>query len=305
MTDRRFRFGVVVERAASAEDWAETARIVESMGYSTLLAPDHLDSELAPSAALMAAADATTELRIGSFVFNNDLRHPVIAAREAATLDFLSGGRFELGLGAGRLASDCEPIGRSFDPAGQRVQRLEEAVTIVKSFCSSDTLDFSGRHYSVTGLKRRPAPVQLPHPPILIGGGGKRMLSLAARHADIVGVAPQAKAGTTGFLPKEGARSSFEQKIAWVKNQAGPRYAELEINVLLGMVAVTDSEGRPEPRANALREIAQGPLGAVGSVAQVADQLRERRDQFDISYICVFHKKMTEFAPIVERLAGT
>src|SRR5919198_2200462 len=183
-----FRFGVTVGRANSRAEWAEKARKLEDLGYSTLTVPDHLADLLAPMPALLSAAAATTRLRVGTNVLNNDFRHPILVAREAATVDLLTEGRLQLGLGAGHMQSEYDQAGLGFDVGGTRVERLAEAVAIVKGLLKGEEVTFAGRHYRVTGHTIYPLPVQRPHPPILIGGNTTRLLTLAAKEADIVGV---------------------------------------------------------------------------------------------------------------------
>src|SRR6266568_8001917 len=185
---RPFRFGVITESAPSREHWTTLVRRAEELGYATFLLADHYVNEFPPLVALMAAADATKTLRVGSFVFDNDFRHPALLAKEIATLDLLSGGRFELGIGAGWHRPEYEQTGLPFESAGVRISRLEEALRIIKGFLTEETVTFAGSHYTVTGLKAFPKPLQRPHPPIFIGGGGKRLLALAGREADIVGL---------------------------------------------------------------------------------------------------------------------
>src|SRR2546428_1826024 len=183
-----FRFGVQEHSAPSAKAWRDTARRVESLGYKALYLPDHFGHQLGPIAALLAAADATTTLRVGSLVFDNDYRHPVVLAKEAATLDLLSDGRLDLGIGAGWMVSDYEQAGIPFDSPGIRIERLAEAIAIIKKFFAGGEFSFQGKHYSINGIEGAPSPVQKPHPPLLLGGGGRKMLQLAAREADIVHV---------------------------------------------------------------------------------------------------------------------
>src|SRR6266852_3818312 len=183
-----FRFGVNVGRAGSRAEWVEKARKIEDLGYGTLTVPDHLADLFAPMPAVLSAADATKHLRVGTNVLNNDLRHPVLVAREAATVDLLTDGRLQLGLGAGSLRSEYDQAGLGFDPGGTRVERLAEAVTIIKGLLKGEQVTFTGRHYRVAGHSIAPLPVQKPHPPILIGGNGPNLLTLAAREADIVGL---------------------------------------------------------------------------------------------------------------------
>ena len=184
---RPFRFGVNMRTVASAAGWADRARTLEALGYSTLCLPDHLAPMLSPLPALAVAAAATRRLRVGTMVLNNDFRHPTVLAREAATLDLLSDGRLELGIGAGHMKSEYDEAGLSFDRGGVRVARLSEAVLVLKRLFDGEPVTFDGRHYRVTGHTIHPRPVQRPRPPIFIGGNGPRLLTLAAAEADIVG----------------------------------------------------------------------------------------------------------------------
>jgi len=165
-----FRFGVNVRDGKSRAEWQDKAREIEGLGYSVLLVPDHLAAMLATIPAVMSAADATKSLRVGTNVLNNDLRHPVLLAREAATIDMLTDGRLELGLGAGYMRTEYDQAGLRFDRGGIRVERLAEAVPIIKGLLGGAEVNFAGRHYRVTGHTIHPLPVQRPHPPIIIGG---------------------------------------------------------------------------------------------------------------------------------------
>ncbi len=196
--DRRFRFGAQLSFAGTREEWVAKARRVEELGYSTLCVPDHFDDQLAPMPALTAAAAATTNLRVGTLVLDNDYRHPILTAKEAATVDLLSGGRLELGLGAGWLRSDYEQSGIALDPPSVRIDRLEEALAVVKGLLAGGKFSFCGRHYTVTNHPGTPLSVQRPRPPILVGGGGRRILALAGREADIVSVNFDLSSGAIG-----------------------------------------------------------------------------------------------------------
>ena len=218
-----FRFAAQLSTApdATARTWADQARKVEDLGFSTLLMPDHFGDQLAPVPAMMAAADATTHLRIGTLVFDNDYRHPLVLAKEAATLDLLSDGRLELGLGAGWMRSDYEQSGITYDAASVRVDRFEEAVAIVTGLLeSAGPFSFTGEHYTVTDHTPTPRPVQHPRPPIIIGGGGRRVLSIAGRHAEIVSINVNLKAGTGG---PEAAPNASPTRLARRSNGCGPR----------------------------------------------------------------------------------
>ena len=197
---RPFRFGVGPGAIAlgSAGTWRDFARRIEDLGYATLSVGDHLVGGHGPVAAIAAAAEATTRLRVGALTFCNDYRHPVVLAQEAATLDLLSDGRLELGIGAGWMRADYERAGIPLDPAGERVERLAEAITVIKGCFAGEPLTFDGAHYRIDGHVGRPAPVQRPHPPILVGGAGPKVLTLAARKADIVGLNVNLRAGHLG-----------------------------------------------------------------------------------------------------------
>src|SRR3954454_18343105 len=188
---RKFRFGVQLMNAKDGTDWAEQARRAEALGYSTLFLPDHFGDQLAPLPAMMAAADATMTLRVGALVHDNDYKHPVVLAKEVATVDLLSGGRVEFGIGAGWMTTDYEQSGIPKDRDGVRIAKMVEALDIYRGLWAPGPFSFKGEHYTIDGLDGPPKPVQQPHPPILIGGGGPKVLRIAAQHADIVGINPK------------------------------------------------------------------------------------------------------------------
>ena len=229
---RPFRFGVQAAAPPPGTSWPELARTVEGLGYSTLTVSDHLDDQYAITPALMAAADATTVLRVGSLTYCNDYRHPVVLAKEAATLDLLSGGRLELGLGAGWMTTDYAQSGIGLDPPGARIERLAEALDIVTGLWSDSPCTVEGRHYAVRGLVGHPKPVQQPGPPILVGGGGRRLLTLAARRADIIGLNIALGAGR---IDESAGPSATDQatrdKIGWIRDAAGDRFDQIELHV--------------------------------------------------------------------------
>ena len=169
---RPFRFGVQLGGPADAAGWVEQARRIEDLGYSTVTMPDHFTDQLAPMPALSAAAAVTTTLRIGALVFDNDYKHPAVLAKELATQDVLSGGRVEIGLGAGWMETDYRSIGMAYDRPGVRIDRFEEGIAVIKGAMADGPFSFAGRHYTITDYDGRPKPVQRPHPPLLIGGGG-------------------------------------------------------------------------------------------------------------------------------------
>jgi probable F420-dependent oxidoreductase len=306
-----FRFGVQEHSALSAKAWRDRARLVEALGYQVLYLPDHFGEQLAPIAALMSAADATNTLRVGSLVFDNDYRHPVVLAKEVATLDLLSDGRFDFGLGAGWLASDYAQAGIPYDSPGVRIERMEEGLKIIKGLLAGGTFSFTGRHYKITDLEGWPLPVQKPHPPVVIGGGGRRMLSLAAREADIVNVNFDLREGR---VSRRTARSGFAdvtvEKLAWIKEAAGERFEHLELGAWVFMANVT--EGRKDVAAALAtgfgaeaRDVLEMPHFLIGTVDELVDDLRDRRERYGFSFVVVPGDAAEAFAPVVERLTGT
>lgn len=306
----RFRFGVQHSRAASGEEWAARARKIEDLGYATLLIPDHFDDQLAPMPAMMAAAAATTTLRVGGLVLDNDYKHPVVHAKELATVDVLSGGRLEIGIGAGWMESDYRGAGMSYDAPGARIARFKEAVRIIKGLMSEEPLAFEGKHYNVH-MNGTPKPIQKPHPPLLIGGGGRRVLQFAAREADIVGVNFALTEGVVNAAVLEtGSVEATKQKIAWIREAAGPRFDEIELNVTVFGAFVTDDRAslaeRLAPRFGVSpAEIGVAPHLLIGNVDQIAEDLRRRREEFGFSYVVISGDAFEALAPVVRRLAGT
>jgi probable F420-dependent oxidoreductase len=311
--DRRFRFGVMAPRAESATQYRDAARHWEDVGYSTLFVPDHfVDHPLAPIPAMAMVAEATTNLRVGSLVLGNDYKHPVVLAREAATLDLLSDGRLELGIGAGWMTADYEQGGLPLDPAGIRVDRLAESVAVLKGLFGDDPFTYDGEHYQIHGLDGSPKPVQRPGPPILIGGGAMRVLSLAAREADIVGINANLRRGEAQHPDAAQSLSgaATDQKLAWVREAAGPRFDDLEIQQYAGFVLFTDDRASlAEAMAPAFgvspAMALETPIAIVGTAEQMIDDLLARRERWQMSYIVVDDNVAEQFAPIVEQLAGT
>jgi probable F420-dependent oxidoreductase len=310
---RPFRFGVNVWHAASRAEWQEKARKVEGLGYATLTVPDHLTDLIAPMPALVSAAEATKTLRVGTNVLNNDLRHPVLVAREAAAVDLLTDGRLQLGLGAGSIQSEYDQAGLSFDPGGIRVERLAEAITIIKGLLSGEQVAFAGRHYRVTGHTIAPLPVQRPHPPMLIGGNGRRLLTLAAREADIVGLSGITFRGGGAVSPDLfGWRvSGVDERVNLVREVAGAeRFGRLELNALVQRVVVTDDRRKTAEELTGRwtqltpDEILQSPYVLIGTVDQMVENLQARRERWGISYYVIFEPYLDVFAPVVARLAG-
>lgn len=310
---RSFRFGVNARGAKSLVEWRTSARKVEDLGYSVLTVPDHLTEVIAPIPALVSAAEATKHLRIGTSVLNNDLRHPVLVAREAATVDLLTEGRFELGLGAGSIRSEYDEAGLRFDRGATRVDRLAEAVTIIKGLLKGEQTTFAGQHYRVSDHAVATGPVQKPHPPILIGGNGRRRLALAAREADIVGFSGITfQAGGRSPPDLSGWRvSGVDERVQLVHETAGEeRLTRLEFNALLQRVVLTDHRQRAAEELTSrwtqltADEILQSPYVLIGTVKQMVEDVLARRQRWGISYYTVQEPYLDAFAPIVARLAG-
>jgi probable F420-dependent oxidoreductase len=308
MLQRPFRFAVFAYSARSGKEWAEKARRTEWQGYAVLVVPDHFLNELPPVPALAAAAAVTTTLRIGSIVFANDYRHPAVLAKDAATLDLLSDGRFEFGLGAGWLQKEYDRVGIRFDPAGVRIDRMVEAMQVVRGLWSEGPLDFRGEHYTIAALEGTPKPVQTPHPPMFIGGTGKRMLQVAALEADIVGLLPKTfPQGGHDWVGNTPARR--EEQVGWVREAAGERFADLELSCPIFRVIVTahgstvesDMAGQYGMTPDQMRK---SPDFLIGSIDEIVEQLIQRRERFGISYVEIDEKDATGFAPVVARLAG-
>jgi probable F420-dependent oxidoreductase len=306
-----FRFGVAAESAPSRDQWIALVRKTEDLGYATFLLADHYVNEFPPIAALMSAADATKTLRVATFVFDNDFRHPALLAKEVATLDLLSGGRFEMGIGAGWHRPEYEQVGIPFDPAGVRISRMQEALQIFRQFFTADTVTFKGNHYTITDLKAYPKPAQRPHPPFFIGGGGKRLLTIAGKEADIIGVHFRVKDDGT-VDPSERTEAAIAQKIAWIRQAAGARFKAIELNILLSGVVITENRQqaaqqfarkRARPGTTA-EQLLANPYLLLGSIDYIIEQLQRLREQFGISYFVVGDDNMETLAPIVARLAG-
>jgi probable F420-dependent oxidoreductase len=292
---RPFRFGLVAAYASSRSVWVSIARQAEELGYSTLLIPDRTSAGiLAPMPALAVAAAVTTTLRVGSYVFCNGYRHPVLLAREAASLDLLSDGRFELGLGAGVSSSEFEQMGIPFTSAGTRVGHLEETIQMIKQLLTEETVNFSGKYYTVTELKGNIRPVRKPHMPILVAGAGERMLKLAAREADIIAIG--SKITAHGADPTD---ASLEQKIAWIKEAAEQRFADLELSQTIYDLEITDSEA-PVSQMGGGWAIPKRLL----TTEQAVVHLLEQRERYGFSYLQVSAQQMENFAPVLARLAG-
>jgi probable F420-dependent oxidoreductase len=307
---RAFRFGVEMMGPFDGMTWADSARELESLGYSTLFAPDHLDEGYGPITAMATAAAATTTLHVATAVFAADFRHPAILARELASIDQLSRGRLEVGLGAGYQIDDYTGSGVAMDPPKIRVDRLIEHVAVLRGLFAEGPFDFAGEHYRITALDGSPAPYRPGGPPIFVAGGGRRMLSFAARHADIVGVNPslpssaQRAAAAPDALPER-----IDEKFSWIREAAGPRFGELEFHAWLRFAHVTDDA---QAIAAPLQEtfgadtgtVLASPIVLVGTVDEIVERLHERRERWGYSYFTIQQPVAREFAAVVARLAG-
>jgi probable F420-dependent oxidoreductase len=309
-----FRFAAQLSTApdGQAAGWAAQARKAEDLGYSTLFMPDHFGDQLAPVPALMAAADATTTLRIGALVHDNDYKHPLVLAKELATLDLLSGGRLEIGIGAGWMRTDYEESGIAYDPPSVRVDRFEEGVAILTGLLETDgPFSFEGDHYKVTEHHLLPRPAQQPRPPLIIGGGGRRVLGIAGRLADIVSINVNLKGGTAGpEVVPDATPAKTREKVEWVRQAAGARFEEIELNCLIGFVLQTDDrQSIIDAMAPAMGldpgDALHVPLALVGTTEQMEEELHWRRETYGLSYFSFESSSWEVIGDLVGRLAGS
>ena len=272
--------------------------------------PDHFTDQLAPVPALMAAANATKNLRIGALVWDNDYKHPVVLAKELATLDLLSDGRLEIGIGAGWMATDYVQSGMQYDKPGVRIDRFLEGLEIIKRAMTGEKFSFSGKHYTITDYTATPMPVQRPCPPILIGGGGPRVLKLAAQLADIVGINPSLKDGVVNAdTISEMSAEAVTEKVDLVKQTAGSRMSNIELNIRTFLVNIRDSaEEAINGTANMFKVapdmVANSPFALMGPPAKIAEDLLARRERWGFSYVIVGGADVNSFAPVIKILAG-
>lgn len=308
----------MLESAHDPESLFATLDRAESDGYATVLIRDHLVAEpfgpqLAPFATLAAAAARSSTLRLGTMVIDNDFRHPAMLAKEVATLDVLSRGRVELGIGAGWLAAEYQQAGLPFDSPGTRISRLEESLAVLKPLLGGRQVTFRGQHYQFDGLHSFPVSIQHPHPPIFLGGGGRKMLSLAGREANIVGILTTSMtfANATDD-PAERRTARVAEKIGWIKDAAGDRFDQIELSLFPDIIVSDDriaaadlvakkngwKDTRPE-------EVFDMPAFAIGTVDEIVETLQRRREHLGFSYLIVGDAEMESLAPLITRLAGT
>lgn len=309
---RPFRFGVQASTAPSAREWADFAKRVEDTGFDVLTMPDHFTQQLAPVPALMAAMDATTTLRTGALVFDNDYKHPVVLAKELATMDVLSDGRTEIGLGAGWMISDYEQAGIAYDSPKVRIDRFIEGIRIIKGVMSEGPFSFTGEHYTITNYEGFPKPVQKPCPPLLIGGGGKRVLTFAAKEADIIGINGTMTTGVVGPEPLATMTAeSVDEKVDIVAQAAtaAGRLHDIEMNIRTFFVKVTDEREKTVDGISSMfgvdkEMIDSSPFALIGSVDYCIEELIARREKWGFSYTIVGAENVDECAPIVAALRG-
>lgn len=308
--DRRLRFAVETPRPFPGLSWLDTAREAEQLGYSTIFVPDHFDEGPGPVAAIAAFAAVTTTINVGVLVLDCDFRHPVPLARDLATVDAISEGRLEVGLGAGWKRLDYERSGIPMDRPGVRVTRLQEHAAVLRGLWGEGPFSFSGEHYQVTELDGTPAPHRPGGPPILVGGGAPRLLRWAGATADIVGVNASIHSGEIDAEAAADAQADrIDEKVGWVREGAGERFDDLEINAWLAAAEITEDEGVVEAIASLFGVEAdamqRSPLALVGPAGAVAERLHERRERWGYSYHVIPGDKAHDLAPIVAELTGT
>jgi len=312
---RPFHFLADACEIVTGPELAARARHAEELGYHALVLPDHLLGQLSPAVAMATIVAATSTLRVSAFVLNNDLRHPAVLAQDFASIDVLSGGRVDLAIGAGWNKSEYDAIGISFDPVPVRQARLAESVTVLKGMFSGEPFSFAGEHYTITDYTGKPVPVQRPHPPFFIGGGGRRTLTLAGREADIVGLAPRIRPNVT-LDTASLTMAATREKIDWVREAAGERFEDLEFNIYpSGCPPVVTDDLRGEARRviDALRsrtgvelteqEVIDSPHLFIGSVDRLVEKFLQLREELGITSILL--GEIGELEPVLERLSGS
>ena len=303
-----FRFGVQSRSMGPRDAWLESVRRIEALGYSSVSWADHFVGGLDPIASLAAAAVATERLRLTSFVLDNDFRHPAVLAMAAGTIDILSGGRLDLGIGAGWMKPEYTQSGIPFDPPGVRIARLEETLQVLTQLFTGQPVTYSGEYYQVQELALPPVPVQQPHPPFVIGGGSRKILNLAGKYADIVGITNRALPDGAKDL-EDLTAEAMERKVGWIREGAGDRFAQIELNMICGRVIITDDREAAAAEMTtqlplSVEQILGAPAILIGSTDQIISTLRERRERFGVSNIVIIEPMMEAFAPVVAALSG-
>jgi probable F420-dependent oxidoreductase len=303
-----FRFGVQATAAPTMSAWRDQARMAEGLGYSTLYVSDHLDDQFGPLVAATVAAEATSTLHVGSLVLNNDLRNPVVLAKEIATLGLAAEGRVEVGLGAGWLRSDYDEAGIEYDEAAVRVDRLAESLAVMKTLWSEGKATCAGTHYTVRDARCEPRPASPPR--VIVGGGSKRILKVAAEHADTVGVNTSLASGEKGGdLASQATFDHFDRCLAWVREAAGDRFDSIELQIVAFITRVVASSRAAARTATMLglpgEDALELPIVLIGTEDELCDRLLERRERWGFTNIVVPGEAMESFAPVVARLSGS
>lgn len=307
---RRLRFAADLAAPLPGSDWLDSARELEALGYSTIFVPDHFDEGPGPVAAMAAFAAVTSTVNVGALVLDCDFRHPAVLSRELATIDVISEGRLEVGLGAGWKKVDYERSGIPMDRPGVRVKRLQEHAEVLKGLWSDGPFSFSGEHYEITDLDGTPAPFRAGGPRILVGGGAPRLLRWAGATADIVGVNASIHSGEIDQeAAHDGLAERIDEKVAWVKEGAGDRFDELELNAWLAAAEVTEdpdlAHGLAALFGTDADSLRQSPLALVGSRTEIAEMIAQRRERWGYSYHVIPGDRARDFAPLVAELTGT
>ncbi len=311
MSARPFRFAFSLDGLQSREEIERRVRWAEQVGYSAVAMTDHFDDRHGPIVALTTAALATSTLRIGTLVLANDYRHPVVLAKELASLDLISCGRLEVGVGAGWKTSDYQQSGLPMDTPGVRIERLEEAVTVLQHCFDEGPFDFAGKHYQINQLDSLPKPHQKPHPPILLAGGAPKMLALAGRRADIVGINPSLRSGAIDATAGATATpEATDAKVEVVRKAAGARFNNIELQTRVHLAVVTDDrEGLAEAAAPAFgitpAQALESPHALLGTISKCVSAIRQWRERWGISYVTFTGDSAEAMAPVVQELAGT
>jgi probable F420-dependent oxidoreductase len=299
------RWAVRLRGAASGPAWIEKVRAVEALGYDTVVLPDHVASDpsigwqFAPMPALMAAADATTRLRVSALVLANDYRNPVMLAKEITTIDAISGGRIDLGLGAGWFAADYAALGQRLDAPQVRMERLEEALVLLRKLFTQEHVDHDGRHYRVRDVTVLPRPTQKPYPPILVGGRGPRMLELAARHADIVSIDLPSQPSSARHIDSHWLASRIER----IRHAAGERFGAVTLHLMCEMKLTPNAAAAYADAASRLglpiEDVRASPLFIYGGIDTIAERVAELRSVYGIGYLRVTEDQMTDLARLI------
>lgn len=311
---KHFRFGIQLPSAANGAEYRSIAKEIEALGYSTVFCPDHFDEQWSPTVALAIAAEATETLNVGSLVYDVDYRHPLVLAKELATLDLAAEGRVEFGIGAGWMETDYLTAGIPYDKPGVRISRMIEAIQIIQMLWSGEVFTFTGDHYQIKEATGFPLPYNKKGPPLMIGGGGKKVLTEAAQRADIVGLNASLHSGEIGANTAQSALAEkFIERRTWVEEAAGDRFADLELQINTFMVSITRTSKEADDLFETLapvfgvtpQQAREIPLVLAGTVNDVCEQLQHRREIYGVSYIVFPSTEIRNLAPVVERLAGT